>query len=251
MMLKIYTFYFSVTMGQNVWITIDVFITVFMTWALSQSKAADRLEPIRPTARLLGPQTLASCLGLVAINWIYLAAAFTMLFKQPWFRCNEFDSNAVDISKWWLLGDGYEAEIIAIVCLFQFINNAAVFNFGYKFRQPFYKNYALVFLWLLYFAIVSYWTLADPNRFGCLFRINCGTPSVIEANGYSVPPVYIEPYNTPLGHNILPSNFRWRLWGLILGNMATTLAWERLVILGPVHEFLARKYPVDRLKVKY
>lgn len=87
-----------------------------------------------------------------------------------WFRCNEFDSRAVDTSKWWLLADNYEGEVLALVCLFQFINNAAVFNFGYKFRQSFYKNYILVLLWLLYLAMASHWTLADPNRFGCLFR---------------------------------------------------------------------------------
>ncbi|ORZ13486.1 hypothetical protein BCR42DRAFT_467119 [Absidia repens] len=249
MMLKVFTFYFSVTLGQNVWIAIDVFITVFMTWGLSQSKAADRLEGIRPTARLLGPQTLASCMGLVSINWIYLCCAFYMLFKQTWFRCNEFDSNAVDISKWWLLADNYEAEVLALVCLFQFINNAAVFNFGYKFRQAFYRNYILVFLWLLYFTIVSYWLLADPNRFGCLFRFNCGTKSVLEQFGYPVPPTHVENYNTPLGMNVMPSDFRWRLWGLCLGNMATALAYERLVILGPVHAWLAKKFPVDRLKV--
>lgn len=69
-------------MSQYVWIAIDVFITVFLSWAVSQSKAADRLEPCRPTARLLGPQTLASCLGLVSINWIYMSCAFYMLYKQ-------------------------------------------------------------------------------------------------------------------------------------------------------------------------
>lgn len=82
MMLKIYTFYFSTTMSQNVWIAVDVFITVFLTWAVSQSKAAKRLAPERPTARLLGPQTLASCWGLVAINWLFLIGAFVMLYKQ-------------------------------------------------------------------------------------------------------------------------------------------------------------------------
>lgn len=82
MMLKIYTFYFSITMSQNVWIAVDVFITVFLTWAVSQSKAAKRLAPERPTARLLGPQTLASCWGLVAINWLFLIGAFVMLYKQ-------------------------------------------------------------------------------------------------------------------------------------------------------------------------
>ncbi|KAF7725950.1 hypothetical protein EC973_009187 [Apophysomyces ossiformis] len=248
MMLKIYTFYFSVTMSQYVWIAIDVFITVFLTWAVSQLKAADRLENQRPTARLLGPQTLASGIGLVAINWLFLSGAFVMLFKQAWYRCNEFDSSAVDISKWWLLADNYEGEVIAIVCLFQFINNAAVFNFGYKFRQSFYKNYILVFLWLLYLAIVSYWTLADPNRFGCLFRFNCGTPSVLKQLHYEVPDVYIEPYNTPLGHNVMPSYFRWKLWGICVGNVFAGIAWERLVVLGPVHAYLANKFPVERLQ---
>ncbi|KAI8393681.1 uncharacterized protein BYT42DRAFT_541902 [Radiomyces spectabilis] len=250
MMLKIYTFYFSVTMGQNVWIAIDVFITVFMTWAVSQSKAASHLHDQRPTARLLGPQTLASGMGLVAINWLFLIGAFVMLFKQDWFRCNEFDALAVDLSKWWLLADNYEAEVLALVCLFQFINNAAVFNFGYKFRRSFWRNYPLVFLWLLYIAIVSYWTLAGPNRFGCLFRFNCGTKSVLESMGYTPPPTNIEPYNTPLGHNVMPWDFRWKLWGICVANMAAALGYEKFIVLGPIHTYLAKKFPVDRLQVK-
>ncbi|KAI8380316.1 hypothetical protein BD560DRAFT_387815 [Blakeslea trispora] len=248
MMLKIFTFYFSITMSQNVWIAIDVLITVLLTWAVSQSHAAKRLEGQRPTARLLGPQTLSSAMGIVAINWLFLIGAFVMLFKQSWFRCNEFDASAVDISKWWLLADNYEAEVLALVTLFQFINNAATFNFGYKFRKSFWRNYALLFLWLLYIAIVSFWTLADPNRFGCLFRFNCGTKQVLTQQGYTPPPTYIEPYNTPLGHNIMPVDFRWKLWGLCVGNMAAALAYEKLFVLGPVHSFLAKRYPVDRLK---
>ncbi|EIE83526.1 hypothetical protein RO3G_08231 [Rhizopus delemar RA 99-880] len=247
MMLKIFTFYFSVSMSESIWIAVDVFITVFLTWAVSQSKAASRLAPQRPTAKLLGPQTLASGIGLVAINWIFLSSAYVLLFKQDWFRCNEFDSRAVDMSKWMLLSDNYEGEILALVCLFQFINNAAVFNFGYKFRQSFYKNYSLVFLWLLYLAIVSYWTLADPNRFGCLFRFNCGTPQVLEQIGYVPPSWSIMPYNTPLGHNVMPRPFRWRLWGLMMGNAATALVYEKYVVLGPVHSFLASMFPVNHL----
>lgn len=250
MMLKIFTFYFSVTMGQNIWIYIDVFLTVFLTYAVSQSKPAKRLEPQRPTARLLGPQTMASGLGIVLINWLFLIGAFVMLFKQSWYRCNEFDSSAVDISKWWLLADNYEAEVLALVCLFQFINNAAVFNYGYKFRQSFWRNYTLLFFWMLYFAVTSYWMLADPNRFGCLFRINCGTKEVLQQFGWTPPPTYVEPYNVPLGHNVMPWDFRWKLWGLCVGNCAATLAYEKLVVLGPVHAFLAKRFPVDRLQKK-
>ena len=92
MMLKIFTFYFNVSVSMNVWIAIDVLITVLLTWAVSQSKAAKHLEGQRPTARLLGPQTLASGMGLVAINWIYLISAFVMLYQQGTYfiHCNQY-----------------------------------------------------------------------------------------------------------------------------------------------------------------
>ncbi|RCH93756.1 hypothetical protein CU098_003001, partial [Rhizopus stolonifer] len=248
MMLKIFTFYFSVSMSENIWIAVDVFITVFLTWAVSQSKAASKLAPQRPTAQLLGPQTLASGIGLVAINWLFLSCAFALLFKQEWFRCNEFDARAVDMSKWMLLSDNFEGEVLALACLFQFINNAAVFNFGYKFRQSFYKNYTLVILWFFYLAITSYWVLADPNRFGCMFRFNCGTPQVLQSLGYTPPSMDITAYNTPLGHNVMPVEFRWKFWGLMMGNVVTALAYEKFIVLGVVHHFLANKFPMNRLK---
>ncbi|KAI8584672.1 hypothetical protein K450DRAFT_217430, partial [Umbelopsis ramanniana AG] len=250
MMLKIFTFYFSLSMSQAVWIAVDACITVLLTWAVSQSQANPRLEPQRPTARILGPQILISTIGLVLINWIFLIGAFGMLFQQPWFVCNMFDSSAVDVSKWWLLADNFEAEVLALVCLFQFINNAAVQNFGYKFRQSWWRNYILVFLWAAYLAIVSYWLLADPNNFGCMMRFNCGSPTVLHEMGYYGVTSNVELYNTPLGHNVLPVDFRWKLWGLCAGNVVAGLAFERLVILGPVHAWLARTFPVERLQVK-
>ncbi|CAO3599770.1 unnamed protein product [Absidia cylindrospora] len=252
MMLKIFTFYFSISLAQNIWIAVDVFITVLLTWAVSQSKAASTLADQRPTAQLLGPQVMASAIGVVIINWLFLIGAFTLLYQQPWFRCNEFDANAVDVSKWWLLADNYEGEVLALVCVFQFINNAAVQNWGYKFRQAFYRNYTLVGLWLVYFAVASYWLLADPNVMGCLFRFNCGTPEVLAQHGYAVPSALtIEDYNTPLGHNVMPVAFRWKLWTIIVGNLVSSLLWERLVVLGPVHVYLARKLPVQRLKLTF
>ncbi|KAI8074516.1 hypothetical protein BC940DRAFT_343132 [Gongronella butleri] len=250
MMLKIFTFYFSISMSQNIWIAVDVFITVLLTIAVSQSQAADELTPHRPTAKILGPQILASAMGVVLINWLFLIGGYIMLFQQPWFRCNEFDSAAVDISKWWLLSDNYEGALLSLMCVFQFINNAALQNWGYHFRKSFYRNYSLMFLLALYFACASYWCLAEPNRFGCLFRYNCGTADVLAQQlHYPMPDYYIEPYNTPLGHNVFPQAFRWKLWGLILGNIATTHVWERFVVLGPVHAYLAKRYPVRRTKM--
>jgi cation-transporting ATPase 13A3/4/5 len=173
-----------------------------------------------------------------------------MSIYLDFYACSMFDSKAVDMSKWWLLSDNYEGEVLAMVCLFLFINNAAVFNFGYKFRQSFWRNYSLVFLWVLYLIFASYWLLADPNLFGCAFRFNCGTKEVLEQFGYAAPSVSITPYNIPLGHNVLPWEFRWKLWGLIIGMLSVELMYERLIVLGPIRAYLARKFPVKRLKIE-
>lgn len=70
----------------------------------------------------------------------------------------------------------------------------------------------------------------------------------MEQIGYTPPSNDIQPFNTPLGHNVMPSEFRWKLWGLIMGNIVAALSYERLVVLGPIHAYLARKFPVKRLE---
>ncbi|KAL0087372.1 hypothetical protein J3Q64DRAFT_1814053 [Phycomyces blakesleeanus] len=250
MTINIISYYFSVALSQYVWMGIDLVIVIPMTWTLSQSKAATNLSDQRPTAKLFGYQTLASCIGLIALNWLFLIAALIMLYKQDWFRCHEFDSAAVDLLKWWLLSDNYEAEITSFVTMFQFVNNGAVLNFGYKYRQSLWRNYLLVFLWVGYNIILSYCLLADPNRLGCLLRLNCGTKEVLTELGYSVPSSYIEPYNIPLGHNVIPWVYRWKLWGVCMGNMMAAVVYERVVVVGPVHDWLSKRYSTRRLLLK-
>ncbi|KAJ1926895.1 hypothetical protein IWQ60_003410 [Tieghemiomyces parasiticus] len=249
-LMKANTFYFQGTLTESLWIFIDAFITLGMTACIPLSKASRRLAPQRPTARLLGPQTLLSTIGVVAINWVFVIVELIWLYQQPWFRCHEFDSTQVDISKWWLLGDNYESAILALT-VFQFINAGAIFNFGHHFRRAWARNYPLVVLWAVVVGIMSYVLLADPNRLGCLFRINCGDPNVLQDLGYSRPGFAIEPYNIPQGHNVFPSRARWALWAMCLANMAAGLLWERLVILGPVRRYFMKKYPLRRLRLKY
>lgn len=165
------------------------------------------------------------------------------LFQQDWFVCNEFDSSAIDSAQWWLLGDNYEVEVISLVVMFQFFNSGAVVNFGSQFRQSWWRNYVLVFIWVCFFVSTSYLTLADPNPYSCIFRINCGSASTLVELGYPEPTWYIEPYNSPLGHNVLPVWFRWQLWGYILGNCACNIIWERICIL-----WLARDWAIKRKK---
>ncbi|OAD04089.1 hypothetical protein MUCCIDRAFT_82030 [Mucor lusitanicus CBS 277.49] len=245
---KFCTFYYTMSFSQWNFILIDAFITVFCAFAVTQAGAAKRLSQHRPTARILGPEVLLSVLGQLWINVWFLIGAFIWLYtRDDFFRCSEWDARATDASKWWLLGDSFEADVLTFMALFQFVNCAMAFNYGYIFRQRWYRNYFLILVWAVFISIVSYWELADPNRFGCLMRLNCGNPDVLVSLGYDRPSFYIEPYNNPLGHNVLPKAFRYQLWAYSIGNMLVVHVWERFVILGPVRQWTRRRYPLKRL----
>ncbi|KAJ2809548.1 hypothetical protein H4R20_000050 [Coemansia guatemalensis] len=239
-MLELVQFYFSVIVPQAVWISIDSFIAVGLCIAVTQAQTARTLASSRPTARLIGAHTLASVWGQTLVNISFLYGIMGLLFRQSWFRCHEFDSRDIDTVRWWLLGDNYEAEIISLVCLFQFVNGAAVYNFGYRFRRSWYTNYLLVVLYCGFMAAISVLVLADPNRFGCLFRINCGNTDVLRDLGYSAGSIHIDDYNSPIGHNVLPHRFRWTLWALCVTNVIVCLAYEKLVVLGPIGRWVRR-----------
>ncbi|KAJ1974534.1 hypothetical protein H4R35_003560 [Dimargaris xerosporica] len=249
-MLKFCTFYFSISISQGIWIFVDTFITVGLATAIAFSKPKRTLAWRRPTARLLGVQTLCSTIGLVAIDWLFLIFGFVMLYQQDWFRCHEFDALDVDISKWWLIADNYEAEVLALIMLFQFVNNAAVYNFGHVFRRSWWRNYPLVIIWAVFICIASYICLADPNWLGCSMRINCGTADTLVELGYPRPDFYIEPYNIDQGHNVMPKDFRYKLWGYTIGNMLAGVLWEKFVVIGPVQRLLERHFPLHRTKYK-
>ncbi|KAJ2471537.1 hypothetical protein IWW56_006316 [Coemansia sp. RSA 2131] len=176
--------------------------------------------------------------------------SYVWLFRQDWFRCNEQAASEVNLNMWWLLGDNYESSILSFVCTFQFIGNGLLVNYGYLHRAKWYKNYALLTVWAFLMAFVSYMLLADPNRVGCTFRLNCGTPSALEKLGYKSPSWYIEPYINVIQHNVIPRAARYKLWGYCLGNMVATNLWQVFVINGPVRRLLQKKKPLRRLKVK-
>ncbi|KAI9597721.1 hypothetical protein BDF19DRAFT_434232 [Syncephalis fuscata] len=215
--LELIQYYFTAVVPQWVWVLIDGFVTVGLSYALTQAKPATRLAPQRPTARLLGPETLVSTITQVIINLLFFACGVLLLFRQPWFLCNE-------LTHLCLVNYG--------ITLPQFINAAATFNFGYRFAVR-------VVCYTVMMAFVSYIILADPNPVGCWFRANCGDPDVLVELGYPRPTWYIERYNSPLGHNVLPRDFRWTIWGY-------TMAIARSIFF---REWAKRRFPSKRLQI--
>ncbi|KAJ3105762.1 hypothetical protein HDU97_007582 [Phlyctochytrium planicorne] len=249
-------YYFTVNMSQALWVLIDG-STVPLSWALTMARPAKRLAPSRPTARLLGPETMISVIGQIAINVIFQIVAVIVLFSQSWFRCNEFDGRKVDVRRWWELGDNFEGEVTGLLGTLQIVFAAAVFNIGSRYRGGFFRNWIFVLVWTAIVGLISYILLSDPGTLGCLFHVNCGTPEAIRGlnaetgTSYSaefpgVPSVY---HSFP-GHNIMPLMFRWTFWGLAMGNLIALVLFEWLVVQGPGRSYALRRWPLRRTNVR-
>ncbi|OAJ42778.1 hypothetical protein BDEG_26191 [Batrachochytrium dendrobatidis JEL423] len=145
-------YYFVVNMSQAMWILIDG-ITIPISWALTMSKPSRRLVNSRPTARLLGFETIASIVGQIFINIIILVIATALLFKQSFLKCSEFDGNKADMRRWWELADNFEGEVTGLITAFQIIHASAAFNLGSKYRNGFMMNRP-------FFMVYTVWCLA-------------------------------------------------------------------------------------------
>ncbi|KAJ1832044.1 hypothetical protein LPJ63_003845 [Coemansia sp. RSA 2711] len=179
-----------------------------------------------------------------------MACVWVWLYKQSFFRCNEFDSSNINVQFWYLLGDNYEAAVLTFVVIYQFINNGLMVNYGYIHRRSFFHNPALLCIAAGLFIMMSYAQLGPPSRLSCAFRVNCGTPSVLESLGYNKPNWYIQPYSNSIGHNVLPDYAKWTLWGYAIGNMVAGHIWQVVFVYGPVRTYLRKRFPLRRLKIK-
>ncbi|KAJ1951406.1 hypothetical protein FBU59_000171, partial [Linderina macrospora] len=249
-MTKLISFYFALSMSQPIWMVIDSLVATSMAIVIVLLPPAKSLSPFRPTARLLGPEIMSSVLGVVFINWAFMVGVWFWLFNQSWFRCHEFDASNTNLLKWWLLGDNYEAAVVTYLIMYMFINNGFLVNYGYLHRKPWFHNPALLGVWAMLIIMISYAQLAPPSRLSCTFRLNCGDADALVALGYKRPTWKIEPYNTPNGHNVLPSDFKWKLWAYSIGNTVATNLWQTVVVYGPVRTWLRNKKPLRRLKLK-
>ncbi|KAI8917468.1 hypothetical protein BC831DRAFT_406937 [Entophlyctis helioformis] len=238
-------YYFVVNMSQALWILIDG-STVPVSWALTMARPARHLSDTRPTARLLGPETILSVVGQIVINIIFQVTVVVVLFRQRFFRCAEFDGASADMRRWWELADNFEGQATGLIGTFQILHAAAAFNIGSKYRTGFFSNRVFLAVYATVFAIISFIMLADPNPIGCMFHINCGTKEALQGIGYNVAFNTPVDYYAPAGHNVMSRDFRWILWLIAVLNLVAVTAWEGIVVLGAGRAWAKAKWPRRR-----
>jgi cation-transporting ATPase 13A3/4/5 len=211
--------HFKITLSAWCWIFMDGIWTISMAFSLPLAKAERTLAQTRPTSSLLGPHTMCSTLGILGLNFGFTAIALATLFNQDWFQCRKWDGS--DVSDVLTIGDNYESEVVFLVNGCQYFFTAMAFNFGYEWRQAWYRNYVFAALSLAFIAIQFYITLV-PGRLSCFWRVNCDNDNI----SVSLIKGELIPIKNPFNTTVMPLEFRWILIFIMIANGILVMAWD-------------------------
>jgi magnesium-transporting ATPase (P-type) len=218
--------HYHITFSEWCWIFVDGFWVIGLGFTLPLAKPADTLAPTRPTSSLLGVVTMASTVGVLAINVIFTGIAIGILSSRNWYQCGRQWSGD-DISNVLVIGDNYEAQTLFIMMAYQLIATAVTYNFGYEFRASWFRNKWFVIL-VAIFTALHVFVILVPGTISCLFRMNCSNehvlPSVATWKRFAIQ----NHWNTTL----MPVGYRFTMLILIALNTLAVVCWDFFVVNG-------------------
>ena len=108
----------------------------------------------------------------------------------------------------------------------QFVGSAMVFNFGYEFRQAWWRNYLFAILSIGFFVFQLYIVLV-PGEASCFFRVNCTNENVVRGIVVDLLPIQ-NPFNT----TVMPESFQNGMVGMMVGNLVVIAIYEYFIVNG-------------------
>jgi predicted P-type ATPase len=223
---------------QMDYLFIDGVAVLSLGYSMNLSNPQKKLSQIRPTSSLLGPQNVASVLGLWIVNVLFVLINLSYMHIQPDYV--KWPAKYSKGNAWWVLGDNWESTVIFFTIYFQFITSAMVFSFGSAFRRPVVFNYRLLGAWTAIITLMSFVLLLPHSSFTHLWHV-----ASEDFNGpNSTSPVWIQyQANGGAPSAAMPFSFRLHLWFLLLTNLVVIASWQKAVVEGPVAKFLRHRYP--------
>lgn len=218
--------YFQITFAEWNWVFIDGVWPILLAYTLPLSNAAKKLAKTRPTASILGLQTVSSVVGMIFFHFIFTVIALAMLFQEDWFQCRQWVPT--DLLNALVIGDNYETQVIFLVTGAQYISTAIALNFGYEFRRSWFRNYSFVVL-AVAFCIIHSFIIFVPSKLSCFFRVNCENENVGRGvtGGAALIPIQ-NVFNTTM----MPDAFQWKIFAIIVANSMAVSLFEYFVVNG-------------------
>lgn len=219
----------------------DGFWVITMAFTLPYADVAEKLAPERPTSSILGPHTLVSTCGVLAINFLFTIFSLGLLFDEDWFQCRKWEEGAIsDVTS---IGDNYESSVLFVISGYQYVSSAMAYNFGFQHRAGWFQNWRFVFF-VVVWTVIHFTVVLYPSTLSCFFRVNCDNDDALR--GATSSEVY--PIQNPWHTTVMPKQFREKLIILIIFNAVATSCWEYFVVNGFVAEWVKSFFPkTDKL----
>jgi magnesium-transporting ATPase (P-type) len=102
--------YYAVTFGEWNWAFLDGVFVLSLSYAVTLALPARTLATSRPPSSPLGPETVASVVGMGVLNLLFLFGALGLLvYTQAWYKCRKFDVETVAniAESWRMVRAGY------------------------------------------------------------------------------------------------------------------------------------------------
>ncbi|KAK1929191.1 putative cation-transporting ATPase 13A3 [Phytophthora citrophthora] len=189
----------------------DLVIVLALALSMLYTGPSSKLSSSVPSSSLFSLEVVASLLGHLSIFAAFFAIAFALLVHESTWFCSIQDAIA------FVRGDasispscavfknfdlenpeyGYEDTVIWLFVHLQYIVAAAALNVKDPFRQPFYSNVSFT-ITLVVELVVNLWLLLDNS----------------------------DAVNEAFQLLEIPISFRWKLFGLFIGELAACMSWE-------------------------
>ena len=126
-----------------------------------------------------------------------------------------------------MIGDNYESSVLFLVTGYQYVSTAMAFNFGYEFRQGWFRNYWFVMA-AATFTIMHFYVTLHPGELSCFWRVNCDNDHVVNSVTTREKVPIQNPYNT----TVIPEEFRVKILFIMICNAIATMGYEYFVVNG-------------------
>ena len=241
---KLVSFWYGVIMSAMSYYCIDGIAITTLCYTMTLSEPVDELKKIRPTASLLGPIALTSCLGVFVIAFLCLVTNLLIMVNDPDYV--QWPAEYCEPADWWTLSDNWEATVLYSVMFLFLLGAAGIYSFGYEFRVSLHENMHLSSNLFLLFLITTLIILMDPNKFTDLWHM----ASYRFNEEDSVSPVWTE-YQAD-GNDTSPAmsfEFRIRMYVLICFFIFLAAMWQGVVVEGRVGDYVRAKYPSTKRRL--
>ncbi|CAB9501884.1 Probable cation-transporting ATPase 13A4 [Seminavis robusta] len=233
---QVITYWLQASFTDWMWTFLDGIWTVLFSLTLPLARPASKLSSSCPTASLLSPQIVLSICGIVLLNCMAMGWALGSLYSKDWFQCRKWNADDFLVGDILLAADNYETQVVFLVVTAQCIAAAMTCNFGYEYRQPWYRNYLFVMASLAATTIHIYITLV-PSPLSCFWRVNCSNEDIVRGITDPEP----QPINNPFNTTVMPVEFRYELLAIMIVNALAVASFDFFLVNGVRQRIAGRK----------